>query len=322
MEYSNTSFNHDFLADALTGLSAPLKTIPAKYFYDARGSHYFDLICQLDEYYLYRSEMELLPKVAKAMADFIPAQVCCVEFGAGSLHKIRPLLQHCEAIRGFIPIDISHQHLQNAGDKLAAEFPALHIIPKAGDFSQPMTLLSEAEVPAHSEMLSLPRLGFFPGSTIGNFTPEQAVEFLQNAKTTLGIDSHLLLGVDTQQDPQALFAAYNDAQNITAEFNKNLLVRMNRELKADFDPTTFTHMAKFNAQESRIEMYLVSQVEQKVELAGESIYFAAGERIHTESSYKYTPQRLHGLVEASGWQIKHLWETDDSAFSVVLLCAA
>lgn len=319
MAYSNTGMNNGFLSDALEGLKAPIKTLPAKYFYDAQGSHYFDLICKLDEYYPYRSEMALLPKVAKALDDLIPAQVCCVEFGAGSLHKIRPLLAHCSAIRGFIPIDISHQHLQNAGNKLTDEFPALHIVPKAGDFTQPITLVSDAEDVKHSGILSLPKLGFFPGSTIGNFNPQQAAEFLENAKVTLGTHSYLLLGVDTQQNPQALFDAYNDSQGITAQFNKNLLVRMNRELNANFDPATFTHDAHFNAQESRIEMHLISQVEQTVQIGGVPIHFAKGESIHTENSYKYTPTRIQTLVESAGWQIKHVWETADGAFSEVLL---
>lgn len=315
-------FNQEFLADALAGLQAQPKALSPKYFYDARGSHYFDLICKLDEYYPYRTEMALLPKVAKQLAEFLPEDVCCVEFGAGSLHKIRPLLEHCKAIKGFIPIDISREHLNAAGDKLAEEFPQISIVPRAGDFTQPIALVGDSAALKDSRVLSLPRLGFFPGSTIGNFTPEDAKAFLKNARTTLGADSYFLLGVDTQQDRQALHHAYNDQPGVTAEFNKNVLVRINRELKADFDVDRFTHEARFNQAENRIEMHLVSDQEQQVQVADQVIHFEKGETIHTENSYKYTPERIDALVASAGWQVKHRWAPTDGSFSEVLLVPA
>lgn len=316
---SNDIVNADFLADALAGLTSEQKELSPKYFYDARGSHYFDLICKLDEYYPYRTEMALLPKVAQALVEFLPPRVCCVEFGAGSLHKIRPLLEHCSAIEGFIPIDISKDHLQTAGDKLATEFPDLCVVPRAGDFTQVITLVSESADQKHADVLSLPRLGFFPGSTIGNFTPQDATAFLKNARTTLGTKSYFLLGVDTQQDPDALYHAYNDSEQVTAEFNKNVLVRMNRELNATFDLDTFEHEARFNPAQGRIEMHLISRIGQQVQVGDETIFFAQGESIHTENSYKYTPERIKALVESAGWRIEHRWEAEDGSFSEVLL---
>lgn len=315
-------FDQEFLADAMAGLQAQPKALSPKYFYDARGSHFFDLICKLNEYYPYRTEMTLLPEVAKELAGFLPDKVCCVEFGAGSLHKIRPLLQHCGAIHGFIPIDISHDHLKTAGDKLAEEFPHLSVVPKAGDFTQPIALVSDSTELSNSDVLSLPRLGFFPGSTIGNLTPQEAVKFLKNARKTLGSQSYFLLGVDTQQDREALHNAYNDREGVTAEFNKNILVRMNRELKANFDVDTFMHEARFNESASRIEMHLVSRSAQEVRIAGEVIKFSQGESIHTENSYKYTPERINALVESAGWQVVHRWAPADGSFSEVLLVPA
>ncbi|MCC5880965.1 MAG: L-histidine N(alpha)-methyltransferase [Idiomarina sp.] len=315
-------FDQEFLADAMAGLQAQPKALSPKYFYDARGSHFFDLICKLDEYYPYRTEMTLLPEVAKELAGFLPDKICCVEFGAGSLHKIRPLLQHCDAIHGFIPIDISHDHLKTAGDKLAEAFPHLSVVPKAGDFTQPIALVSDSAELSNSDVLSLPRLGFFPGSTIGNFTPQEAIRFLKNARKTLGSQSYFLLGVDTQQDREALHNAYNDQEGVTADFNKNILLRMNRELKANFDLDTFTHEARFNESESRIEMHLVSRSAQEIRIAGEVIKFSQGESIHTENSYKYTPERIIALVESAGWQVVHRWTPADGSFSEVLLVPA
>lgn len=305
-----------FFEDTLTGLQASPKWLPPKYFYDTRGSHYFDLICQLDEYYPYRTEMALLPKVAAELDAWLPEAVVIVEFGAGSLHKIRPLLQQSQAIKGFIPIDISADHLKHAENLLQREFQNLEVRSAVGDFTQPITLPS---LNVDREHDALPRLGFFPGSTIGNFTPEEAESFLINARHSLGPDSLFLLGVDTQQDPVVLERAYNDPQGVTAEFNKNLLTRMNRELNTDFDTQHFTHRAHYNHALGRIEMHLFSETPQRIHLGPHVIQFAQGESIHTENSYKYTAAKLKALVSAAGWSIAHQWQSNDGAFSEVLL---
>lgn len=307
-----------FYEDAVAGLTASPKWISPKYFYDAPGSHYFDLICKLDEYYPYRTEMTLLPQVAKELDSRIPTQVVIVEFGAGSLHKIRPLLTHSRAIQGFIPIDISAEHLTNAGKALQKDFPNLEIRPAVGDFTQPLDLPT-LNVDKQTSSRALPRLGFFPGSTIGNFSPANARSFLVNARRSLGPNSLFLLGVDTQQDVVTLERAYNDSQGVTAAFNKNLLVRMNRELNTDFELDNFTHRAYFNQALGRIEMHLISDKDQQVRLGSKIISLAHGESIHTENSYKYTPRKLQELVESAGWTISYQWQSPDGAFSEVLL---
>lgn len=311
-----------FFEDVLQGLTSQPKSLPPKYFYDARGSHYFDLICKLDEYYPYRTEMALLPEVAKDLDAYLPEAVAMVEFGAGSLHKVRPLLQHTHAIQAFVPIDISAAHLKNAEVELRKAFPDTEVRSLAADFTRSFTLPqlgADATFASQANAQRLPRLGFFPGSTIGNFTPEEAQSFLTNARQSLGQDSYFLLGVDTQQNEDKLHHAYNDAQGVTAEFNKNLLLRMNRELCTNFAPEHFTHRAHFNPEQSRIEMHLISNLPQSVRLGHHQINFAQGESIHTENSYKYTTERIKSLVEAAGWRIVHQWRANDDAFSEVLL---
>ncbi len=305
-----------FYQDAVTGLNSQPKWLSPKYFYDARGSHYFDLICKLDEYYPYRTEMALLPTVAEELDQWLPKQVVIVEFGAGSLHKIRPLLSTSQAIRGFIPIDISAEHLHNAGATLQQEFAQLEVKPAVGDFTQTLQL---PHLELEKDNQRIPKLGFFPGSTLGNFNPDEAREFLRNARQSLGPDSMFLLGVDTQQDIATRERAYNDAKGVTASFNKNILVRMNRELSTNFKLDQFSHRAIFNRQHSRIEMHLVSDIEQQVTLGDKQIRFARGESIHTENSYKYTPATLAALVESAGWQLQHTWQAPNAAFSEVLL---
>ena len=304
-----------FFEDALTGLTASPKWLAPKYFYDEQGSHYFDLICQLDEYYPYRTEMAFLPQVAKELDAWLPEAVVIVEFGAGSLHKIRPLLQLSRAIKGFIPIDISADHLKHAESRLQGEFPDLEVRSAVGDFTQPIAL-PRLRVDSAS---GLPRLGFFPGSTIGNFTPEEAEHFLINARHSLGPNSLFLLGVDTQQDPVILERAYNDSKGITAKFNKNILQRMNRELDTDFEPQHFTHRAHYNHAAGRIEMHLISETPQCIRLGPHHVRFARGETIHTENSYKYTDEKLAALVSAAGWRIIYQWQSADGAFREVLL---
>lgn len=298
-----------FLQDVLDGLSLSPKQLQPKYFYDQRGSDLFDQICQLDEYYPFRCELELLPQVAKDLRDTLTRDYAMVEFGAGSLQKVIPLLNEIEGIKSFTPIDISGEHLQQACQRLQQHYPALQVNAVVADFCQPVALPNSKLCP----------LGFFPGSTIGNFSPVQAHSFLRHAGETLGQDSYLLIGVDTKKSHEILHAAYNDEHGVTAAFNRNLLVRINRELDADFNVERFAHHALYNAGKGRVEMHLVSNVEQEVQVCGHPFSFCAGESIHTESSYKYTTEEFSLLARSAGWVVQTSWLARNNLFAVYLL---
>lgn len=300
----------NFADDVLTGLALPQKQLDAKYFYDQQGSDYFDQICQLPEYYPYQTELDLLPKVASDLADSFTTDCTIVEFGAGSLVKIKPLLSSISSIRQFIPIDISGIHLEMACQQLQTDYPELAVKPVVADFCYPVTL------PALDQQQ---KIGFFPGSTIGNFCPAQAASFLENARFTLGPGSCLLIGVDTKKSPVYLHRAYNDADGITARFNRNILTRINRELGANFNPENFEHYAFYNAGQGRIEMHLVSSKQQVVDVFGSAIAFAAGESIHTENSYKYTSDEFCQLAQSAGWQVEQTWLAKQDLFATYLL---
>ncbi len=300
----------EFYEHVIRGLSKKNKTLHPKYFYDKKGSEYFDQICQLDEYYPYKTELALLPKVARSVAEILTEDYALIEFGAGSLLKVEPLLEHVRGIEQFIPIDISGEHLRDACSQLSARFPALHVHPVEGDFTQ------QVVVPCAED---LQRIGFFPGSTIGNFSPSEAQKFLQQARATLGPNSYLLIGVDTKKSPTCLHRAYNDAQGVTAAFNLNLLHRVNQHFDANIDVAKFEHYAFYNATKGCVEMHLVCLHSHEVVLDEVSINFTAGETIHTESSYKYTPQEFGTLAESSGWHVHSHWLADHNMFSVFLL---
>ncbi len=302
--------NQQFLDDVLQGLAQPQKSLPPKYFYDTRGSQYFDEICALDEYYPYRAELQLLPEAAAALAHYLPAPVTIVEFGAGSLKKIQPLLTATLAVRRFIPIDISGEFLELSCRQLQSQFPTLQISPLVADFCQPVAI-TDADPTS--------RLGFFPGSTIGNFTPLEAKRFLASAGETLGAGSHLLIGVDTKKSPGVLHKAYNDSKNITAAFNLNLLQRINDELWGNFCVDRFEHYAFYNACEGCIEMHLVSTAAQEVFVGGQPFSFECGESIHTESSYKYNPEEFRALASSAGWTTRETWLCNNGYFSMHLL---
>ncbi|WP_214000914.1 L-histidine N(alpha)-methyltransferase [Arsukibacterium sp.] len=302
--------DRNFADDVLHGLALPQKQLHAKYFYDQQGSDYFDQICQLPEYYPYQTELNLLPRVAKELAGIFTKDCTIVEFGAGSLVKIKPLLRDISSIRQFIPIDISGIHLEMACQLLLSDFPDLSVIPVIGDFCFPVDL------PALSHQQ---KIGFFPGSTIGNFCPPQAASFLRNARCTLGPDSYLLIGVDTKKSPHYLHQAYNDADGITAKFNRNILTRINRELGANFSPEKFEHYAFYNAGQGRVEMHLISTEQQVVDVYGSSVAFATGESIHTENSYKYTPDEFSQLALSAGWQVERTWLAEQDLFATYLL---
>lgn len=301
--------NSELRDDVLWGLRHPQKRLDAKYFYDARGSELYDEICRLPEYYPYRAELSVLPSVAEELGGDNIFEI--VEFGAGSLIKVKTLLSGIKAIKRFIPIDISAEHLYNACRQLRGEYSNIDILPIMIDFTQ------IEELPALDSGGG--RLGFFPGSTIGNFSPAEASVLLKNFRTALGEAARLVIGVDQKKAASRLHRAYNDEQNITARFNLNLLRRINHELDADFDLELFEHYAFYNPQQGRIEMHLISKARQEVRVAGCKFTFECGESIHTENSYKYSQADFKVLAESSGWEIEKRWRDRDDLFAVYLL---
>lgn len=282
-----------FAGALLAGLRNATKRIPCKYLYDAEGSALFERICTLPEYYPTRTELALLATHAAEFADCMGPDVELVEFGAGSGQKVRLLLDALCRPRAYVPIDISRAPLEQAAGEIAADYPDLLVRPLAADYTRAFHL--GTPVPGGQR-----RVGFFPGSTIGNFAPDEAVVFLRRLAGELR-GGGLLVGVDLVKDPAVLHAAYNDAAGITAAFNRNLLVRANRELDADFDPACFAHYAFYQPQVRRVEMHLVSLAEQRVSVAGQIFAFAAGETVHTEDSYKYTVAGFRALATQAGF---------------------
>jgi dimethylhistidine N-methyltransferase len=283
------------------------KEIACKYFYDEAGSLLFDAICELPEYYQTRTEMALLTRHAKEIAALMGEDAEIVEFGAGSLRKVRILLDAVRNPRAYTPLDISGDYLRNVVRSLAADYPALTLRPLVGDFTRPL------EIPALPRPAR--RAGFFPGSTIGNFKPDAAMALLRRMRATLN-GGGLLIGVDLVKDPVRLHAAYNDAAGVTALFNKNLMARANRELGADFDPDSFAHYAPYNAAAHRIEMYLVSLKRQSVSLCGQRFEFTQGEPVHTEDSHKYTIESFREMAARAGFSPRAVWTDQDRLFSV------
>lgn len=306
--------DEDFLADILEGLSQPQKRILSKYFYDKRGSQLFEKITRLPEYYLTRTEVALLRTHAAEFAELIGPHASLVEFGSGSSTKVRVLLDALEAPSAYIPIDISRDHLIDSAKGLAEAYPELMVVPVAADYTQPLEL---PEIP--NEVV---RIGFFPGSTIGNFSHAEAVDFLHTVATELGTDNGLLIGVDLKKDPAILHAAYNDAAGITAKFNLNILHHINRELGADFNIDGFTHDARWQPEKGSIEMHLVSNRKQTVRIDGHVFEFAQGESIHSEDSHKYTIEEFHALAAEAGWCAYRHWTDADNLFSIHYLRVA
>ena len=289
----------EFARDVIAGLSERNKSLSPKYFYDAAGSELFEAICETPEYYPTRVETGLLADIAWEIAASIPQGAALVEFGSGASEKTRMVLDAAPHIAVYVPVDISATALKKAAQGLRQQYPDLVVAPQVGDFTRIQSLPSQAE--------GYTRVGFFPGSTLGNFTPDQAVEFLQSAHAVLGDDAHFIIGVDMVKDSQTLVAAYDDAQGITAQFNKNLLHRLNRELGADFNVDAFSHLALWNEEQSRMEMHLVSDLEQQVKIAGRVFDFALGERLHTENSHKFTIASFTELAARAGWTVNQHW---------------
>lgn len=299
------------LADALAGLTAAPKTLPCKWLYDSEGCRIFEAITGLPEYYPTRTEFGILTEEAPAIAAAVGPGRVVVEFGPGDGAKAALLLAGLDRPAAYVPVDIAPEWLEGAAGRVAAARPGLPVIPVVADFSLAFAL--------PGRIGPGPRLGFFPGSTIGNFEPDAAIGFLRRVRVALGPGALLLLGADLVKDRAVLEAAYDDAAGVTAAFNLNLLHRLNRELGAGFDVTGFAHRAVWNTVEERVEMHLVSLRTQAATLAGRSIRFAAGETIHTESSHKYRPERMRGLAAAAGWAEAGLWIDPAGLFSVWLL---
>jgi dimethylhistidine N-methyltransferase len=297
-----------FARDVIAGLTAARKSIPAKYFYDAEGSRLFEAITELPEYYPTRTETRILKDNGAAIVRHFPTGATLVEFGSGSSVKIRIVLAAADKLAVYVPVDISAEFLAAEAASLQKDFPRLSVLPVAADFTKPFVLPPSA--------VKRPRVGFFPGSTIGNFEPRQAENFLRHAARMLGRDSTLIVGVDLVKDTQILYAAYNDAGGVTARFNLNLLARINRELGADFDVDGFAHRAIYDDKLGRIEMHLVSRRRQRASVCRRVIEFEPGERIHTENSYKYTLANFSSLARQAGWTPLARWTDSGEYFSV------
>ncbi len=302
-----------FAADLLAALGNKPHSISPKYFYDAPGSALFDRICELPEYYPTRTELGILQRNAQAIAQHMGPQAEVVEFGAGSLLKVRVLLEALEAPTRYVPLDISGEHLHAACAALRQDYPGLRVEPLVADYTQAYAL--PARLPRAGQ-----RVGFFPGSTLGNFTPSEALLFLHHAAQALR-GGALLLGVDLVKDPALLHAAYNDAAGVTATFNLNLLARANRELGADFVLAQFAHAAFYNAPLQRIEMHLQSRQRQQVRLCGQVFTLEEGETLHTENSYKYTSAGLLALAQQAGFTPGPAWTDVQNYFSLQYLQA-
>ena len=303
----------DFEGAVVQGLGLEQKRIPAKYFYDARGSALFDEICELEEYYPTRTELDLLRTHAPEVADLAGPGIGLVEFGSGSSVKVRLLLDALRDPAVYVPVEISRTHLLQSAGELARDYPDLAVVPVCADYTR------HFELPPLSAMR--PRLGFFPGSTIGNFTRIEAAAFLGRAAVVLGPGAGLLIGADLEKDAALLHDAYNDAKGVTAAFNLNLLARINRELGGDFDPEAFRHHAPWNPARGCVEMHLVSTRRQTVTVAGRRFEFAEGESIHTEDSHKYSIPAFQEIARAGGWRPVRVWTDPRNLFSLHYLVA-
>ncbi len=302
----------DMRSAVLAGMRAQQKHVSPMYFYDADGSDLFEQITELPEYYLTRTEIALFDQYSDAIAQRIGSNVCLVEYGSGSSRKIRKLLETARPA-AYVPVDISGEHLQANARALHTDNPWLNVYPTCTDFTLPFDL------PA--AVADLPKAGFFPGSSIGNFEPSAAIELLRNIHVTLGQGAHLLIGVDRKKSVELLEAAYDDAAGVTAQFNLNLLRHLNKSLDANFDLTKFTHRATYNAEVGAVQMHLISRCAQQVQVAGELFNFAEGEALHTENSFKYHPEEFLALAAQAGFAANAQWTDANDWYGVYLLTA-
>ncbi len=294
-----------------SGLSQPQKSIPAKFFYDREGSRLFEAICETPEYYPTRTEKALLARIAPEIGALVGSGRTVVEYGSGAGEKIRMLFDNLSGAAGYVPVEISRARLIEVVGELAAAYPDIQIAPVCADYTKPFALPRTSAEPSW--------LGFFPGSTIGNFTLLQATQFLSQARRMLGRGACFVVGADLRKDAAVLNAAYNDAAGVTGAFNLNLLARINRELDGTFDLAGFAHRAFYASEQGRIEMHLVSLRAQRVAVGERIFAFSEGETIHTENSYKYDLEQFRGLAASAGWAHRKMWTDPDNLFSVHLL---
>jgi dimethylhistidine N-methyltransferase len=306
---------HDFLADALDGLSRRQKTLSPKYFYDAAGSALFDLICTTEEYYVTRTELSLLRTIASRIAALAGPHASLIELGSGASRKARIVLDALSEPASYVAVEISQAPLRATSAALAADYPELFVGAVCADFTRPLSLPSRL-LPGPGR-----RLGFLPGSTIGNFERTEACALLANLGCLVGADGYLVIGVDLKKDRARLEAAYNDARGYTAAFNRNILRRLRRELDAEIMPEMFEHHAFYAAKHGRIEMHLKARAAQQFVLGGRPIHIAEGETIHTENSYKYEVEEFAALAAAAGLKPLRAWTDAEGLFSIHLLAA-
>ena len=304
-----------FRTEVISGLQKPQKELPCKYFYDERGSLLYERICNLDEYYLPRTEMTIMDSHIEEMVGLLERHILLIEYGSGNCAKTRKLLGNLHDLAAYVPVDICREQLLHVTKELTSAYPQLKIFPVCTDFTHAFELPTVNQ-PFHR------RIVYFPGSTIGNFEPAQAKHLLENIARICNPGGGLLIGVDLKKDPTVLHRAYNDKQGITAAFNLNLLERINRELDCDFQLDCFEHYAFYNPRESRVEMHLISVEDQTVHLDDVTIPFGRGESIRTESSYKYNLNEFEQMATAAGFKVDHVWTDEQQWFSIHYLVNA
>lgn len=311
LEVDTTLIRDEFASAVLAGLAREQKSIPCRFLYDARGSELFEDITRLDEYYPTRTELELLETHGPEIHALAGAGAAIIEFGSGSSRKTQTLIDHLDDIVAYVPIDISDDALAEAAERLRSRYPGLAVLPVHGDFSR------DIELP--EAVREVPKLGFFPGSTIGNLTHAGASGFLADAAGLLGADGSLLIGVDLKKSLDVLLPAYDDAEGVTAEFNLNLLHRINRELDGDIDVSQFAHEAIYSEDDGRVEIYIVSLADQEINVLGRSYEFTEGERLHTENSHKYSIAEFADMARNAGWRPDAVWTDANELFSLHFL---
>ena len=302
----------DLESEILAGLSATQKFLPPKFFYDKRGSQLFDDITELPEYYPTRTETTIMQACIDELVSHIGPQASLIEFGSGASTKTRILLDNLKSLAAYVPVEISKSHLLQAARALQRDYPHIDIRPVCADFTKPFKLPSPTVAPRRN-------IVYFPGSTIGNFNLDAAVNLLRVMHQIAGDGGGLLIGVDLKKDKAVLEAAYDDAQGVTADFNMNMLIRMNREFDANFDLSAFYHRAPYVEQAGRIEMHLVSNREQEVEVAGQLFHFHKDEFIHTESSHKYDLAEFADIAGLANFRVQQVWTDPQELFSVQFL---
>jgi dimethylhistidine N-methyltransferase len=301
-----------FLEDVLAGLRRPRKRLSCRFFYDERGSRLFDEICRLDEYYLTRTETAIMEQYAHEMADQIDNGVRLVEFGSGSSIKTRFLLDRLSEPVAYVPVDISRKHLYRTAKGLAKDYPHLEVLPVCADFRREFVIPEPKRPATHTAV-------YFPGSTIGNYLPHEASEILTHTAALTGNGGGLLIGIDLKKDAEILERAYDDAQGVTAEFNLNLLRRMQQELDAELNEEAFEHYSFYNPDAGRVEIYIRSLEEQSIRVAGEVFPFREGELIHTEYSHKYTVEQFAVIAKEAGLTLRKSWTDSNNYFAVLHL---